>query len=225
MRKLYVFIVTLALALPAGAQVYIGGALGFNWHSNNQRRESVGESTISGSLTLVTDRTFSFTPTIGYRFNDKWAVGLDLDLYLSNHVLKGGDLDGGNMSVQEETSERGWQAAPFVRYNLFRIKKFGIDLKLSGRIGTSKDFQKFRAAEDGCKYLKYGAALSPVLTLDINGHFALESTLGIASIGWEGYRATSETGNLANIISASDNYITLGLNNMTALSLGCIYKF
>lgn len=224
MKKIFVILVAVAFALTANAQVYLGGSLGFNWQTakritNPSDPEAVGSGLTSKNLGTY----FSFTPTIGYRFNEKWAAGLDLDLYLQNSSTT--DHRTGAQEQVSKNGQKGWAVAPFARYNLFKIKKFGIDLRLSARIGTSKTIQSYQDTEDALKYLDYGATFCPILTLDINEHFALESALGFASIAWEGHKATSNNGEYLNMTSVTENYLRLGLQNTTAIAFGCIYKF
>lgn len=223
MKKILVILTAVTIAAAANAQVYVGGSLGVNYNTSNSST-SRSSSVIGGKISEeAANTTFAFTPTVGYRINGKWAVGLDLNLAL--RLRKQSDTYAGTIKDNlKESKEYKWDISPFVRYNLCKFKKFGIDLKLTGGIGTSREFLADSKKNTSTTYLNYGISLSPVITLDINDHFSLESTLGIASIGWTGSKATAE-GDRVTFDSESVNSITLGLNNTTAIAFGCIYKF
>ena len=222
MKKLLVILAAATIAAAANAQVYVGGSLGFNYQNSNSSTSRTS-SVIGGEIAETSANTiFAFTPTVGYRINGKWTVGVDLNLAL--RLRKNTDTYAGTIEDNiQESKEYQWDISPFVRYNLCKFKKFGIDLKLDGGIGTSRELLSARKNDNSTTYLNYHISLSPVITLDINEHFSLESTLGIASIGWSGFKAKAE-GN-KTFDSESVNSITLGLNNTTAIAFGCIYKF
>lgn len=223
MKKILVILTAATIAAAANAQVYVGGSLGVNYNTSNRVKSPAAEAFGSGSTTKTTNTTLTFTPTIGYLINDKWSVGLDLNLEWKKNTDD--RLPGG--AVTSDTQSRnvlGWDVRPFVRYTIFKIKKFGIDAKLAGGVGGSRETILAGKSDDASviNYLNYGVLLSPVLTFDINEHFSLESSLGIASIGWEGFKYTAEN---YSYDSQTENYFTFGLSNKTAISFGCIYKF
>lgn len=224
MKKIFVILTAGILTITANAQVYLGGSLGFNWQADSRIKNPIDPEAVgSGSTKKNLGTTFTFSPTIGYRFNGKWSAGLDVNLYLQNSSSTNHST--GAKDYISKYGQKGWAVAPFARYNLFKVKKFGIDLKLSASIGTSKDSQGEQDTEAVVKYLNYGASFSPILTLDINEHFALESALGFASISWEGRKPTSNNEEYMGLTSTAENSLRLGLQNTTAISFGCIYKF
>lgn len=225
MKKLYALAVATLIGFMANAQLYVGGSVGFNCQSGKETSIKGEEMDPGlGHVERTTCITVAFAPTVGYRINGKWAVGIDLDAYWTNNGVSR-QRNTSKDSQMQTYGERGWFLRPFVRYNLFRIKKFGMDLKFDGRIGTSKNSTVGVNIVKFYNYLNYGVSLSPVLTFDITGHFALESTLGIASIGWAGYKSDMTGGGQTVTLSEKDNSITLGLNNQTAITIGCIYRF
>lgn len=244
MKKLLVFLATAALAVPASAQVFIGGSLGFNYLDNVS--DTPYSAAISQEITQVNARVV-FSPTIGYRINDKWSAGLDLNVawQKSDKRSELGAPAGNDTQTRTAANRRLLLAiSPFARYNVFKIHKFGIDLKLSGSIGNTKtttDSETQVAARTGTytltqkdaqRELNYGINLSPVLTFDITDHLSLETGIGVAGIGWEGRKLTIEDssdsrGGEPDKLSTSETYntFTFGLNNLTAVSFGCIYTF
>ena len=55
--------------MTASAQIYVGGQIGFSTSSVNADTE--GSSSISGT-------SFKILPEVGYKLNDKWAVGIQV---------------------------------------------------------------------------------------------------------------------------------------------------
>lgn len=235
MKKIIAILAASALAFSANAQVFLGGSLGITYTGVTSKIDQTSTMVGAGYIESRHRTLITFTPTVGYRFNAKWSAGLDMDLTWNNipgTYTNSGALEG------IDISSRGfrWQVAPFARYNLFRIKKFGVDLKLSGHIGTTKttatspdgDF----TANQTENILIYGASLKPVLSLDLNDHFSLEAILGIAGISWEAtkdtYEKTLEDGGSdrpQNSGTETTSSFLFGLNNLSAISFGCIYKF
>lgn len=237
MKKIIAILAAGVLAFSANAQVFLGGSLGVNYTGRDTKYEQPSAMVGGGYKESVHRTTITFTPTVGYRFNAKWSAGLDVDLAWSNIPgtrTNSGALEGIDISSREFR----WQVAPFARYNLFRIKKFGVDLKLSGHIGTGKSTGTTLNEEYISEIsdltdtqLIYGASLKPVLSLDLNDHFSLEAILGIAGISWEAmkdtYKKTTQDGEISIQNSGTDteSSFRFGLNNLSAISFGCIYKF
>lgn len=222
MKKLLVILTTATIAVSANAQVFLGGSLGFNYQTSNSVKNPAAEAVGSGSTTKSNTTKLTFTPTIGYDINDKWSVGLDLNLIWNKNI--GETAQSGALESIKNTAETfGWGIRPFVRYTIFKIKKFGLDAKLDGGFSNNREISNARKNSVTINYLKYGVLLSPILTFDINEHFSLESALGIAGIGWEGYKNTAE--NYSDYDSMTENDFIFGLNNQTVISFGCIYKF
>lgn len=242
MKKLLVFLAAAALAVPAGAQVFVGGALGFNYSDQIMEETSAIREGRAYNRTTST-ASIVFTPTVGYRINDKWSAGLDLNLIWQKRHNKAvqSDIDIVDQTNTDGLNSLGWKISPFARYNAFKINKFGIDLELSGSIGNTKTTiddessltsKKSYTQTNAQRELNYGINLSPVLTFDITEHFSLETVIGIAGIGWEGRTVTEEYSSdygsgepVKRALSETYNTFTFGLNNLTAVSFGCIYTF
>lgn len=238
MKKIIAILAAGALAFSANAQVFLGGSLGITYMGVTSKIDQTSTMVGAGYIESRHRTLITFTPTVGYRFNAKWSAGLDMDLTWNNTpgtYTNSGALEG------IDISSRGfrWQVAPFARYNLFRIKKFGVDLKLSGSIGTGKstgtslnDEYISEMSDMTDTQLIYGVSLKPVLSLDLNDHFSLEAILGIAGISWEAMKDTYEkatqdggSGSVQNTGTETTNSVLFGLNNLSAISFGCIYKF
>lgn len=243
MKKLLVFLAAAALAVPAGAQVFVGGALGFNYRDQIMKETSAIQEGLAYNRTTST-ASIVFTPTVGYRINDKWSAGIDLNIgWQKTHQQSEQGAPAGDDTYTKTTANSRLllEISPFARYNAFKINKFGIDLKLSGSIGNTKTIsngetsltsEKTTTQTSAQRELNYGINLSPVLTFDITEHLSLETVIGVAGIGWEGRKITEEHSTDAGrgepyeqSLSETYNTFTFGLNNLTAVSFGCIYTF
>jgi hypothetical protein len=90
---------TVATFVGANAQIYVGGALGFETNSDKTPLDvSVNKS------------SFSLAPEVGYYLTDKFDIGLDLAFTTGKY--------------QNDDKFTGWAIAPYARYSFFQFGKF-----------------------------------------------------------------------------------------------------
>lgn len=65
MKKIFAVALVAMMALTANAQVFVGGAVGYNSTKASKNAKSVN--------------SFVFTPEVGYNINEDWTVGVTLD--------------------------------------------------------------------------------------------------------------------------------------------------
>lgn len=110
MKKFYITLVTLFVAMAASAQVYVGGNFGITSVDNG------GDD----------DETYySFMPEIGYSFNQNWAAGVTFG------------WDKGNLfSTKNGYSQ--FSIEPYARYTFFSGKM--IDVFCDGAVGYAHGY-------------------------------------------------------------------------------------
>lgn len=108
MKKFYMTIVAMLVAVAARAQVYVGGNVGI-------------ASTDNGDDDDVT--TYKFLPEIGYNINDDWAVGASFGWAK------------GSLSLNDNTAvtTRTFEINPYVRYTFVHGKL--VDVFCDGGFG------------------------------------------------------------------------------------------
>lgn len=96
MKKIFMSLVAVALAVSASAQVYVGGAVGF------------GSSKYQGG---DNETTYQITPEIGYKINSDWAIGITGGCGKTNADLVGLEPFGNSTISYSFVS-------PYVRYTI-----------------------------------------------------------------------------------------------------------
>ena len=181
MKKLFL---TLVLAFTgifaANAQLWMGGSVGAAFVKNYS--------------------TFSIAPEVGYSFNEKWAVGLQLGFTTQNGVI---NADGTTATVKKaEKSSTVFSFAPYARYT---FAKTGIaSFFLDGGVGFS-----FYNNEGGSQI---GIGVRPGVKLA-----ASEKVDFVAKLGYLGYQWGNEK-------HGKDSQFGIGVNN-TAVEFGVFYNF
>ncbi len=113
MKKILLMAAFAVATLSANAQVWVGGALGFNYENTKDVKK-------------VT--SFNIAPEVGYNLDENWAIALSLDFGYANHKPEIGDSYG----VTDFT------VAPYVRYTFARAGVANFFLDGGFGIGTSK---------------------------------------------------------------------------------------
>lgn len=121
MKKIFMTLAAVAVAATMNAQLYVGGQLGFGSTTNKT------EGTVNGvtQSTELTTTDFNFGPEVGYKINDKMAVGLALTFgYTSEETAK-------NPDTKDKTTN--FAIKPYFRYTFVQFGKVG--LFADGQIG------------------------------------------------------------------------------------------
>lgn len=126
-----------------------------------------GTVLVYGNLDLQTSKDaakvktnqFSFTPGVGYQWNDNWTGGINLNLS-SGKVSSGSD----------ELKASGFGAGPFVRYAYPLSSIFAV----YGQLNTNM----LSAKIDGVKSNGFEAVLFPAIGVNLKNGFALNFNFG-----------------------------------------------
>ncbi len=189
-------------AMTASAQVYVGGQIGFTSSSVNLDMD--GTNSVSGT-------SFKILPEVGYKINDKWAVGIQVgyskgisafgtfDVNDFNSLAKNvgsAALDIASSSDQfiDEVDRskapniklNAFRVAPYVRYTFLKAGNF--DFFLEGGIAytniKAKNASKLaNILPDDPTINAFEIAVRPGITFNINQHAQV-----VAKIGALGYQ-------------------------------------
>ncbi len=223
MKKLFLALSLVAATFFCQAQLFIGGDLGFGFNSGKvETKTDILTTTYDNPKTTI----FEINPFVGYMFNEKFGVGLEVGYGISS-VKTDAEND-----VTYKNNISTWKAAPFFRYvygNFNRVKLFA-DAKVSFA-GAYDNFitivDNDRTREKGPKCFEWGVAVVPGIEFILNEHFSLSGKLNVLSIGYVGSKITtdSQTGFANCEVTEKSNTFGFGVNESTDIVLGMIYKF
>ncbi|MEP6803761.1 MAG: outer membrane beta-barrel protein [Flavobacterium sp.] len=163
MKKI-LLILALAMFSFANAQkgtILVGGNIGF---TSDKTEYQFGEATTN---------TFSFSPKVGYQFNDNWTVGGEFTVASSND-------DNGTREIKDN----GFKLGAFVRYSVPLSQTFSIFADMGAGFQNAKSkiygpgnaFSKSKA--DGIY-----VGVTPALFINMKKGFGLNFSIG--GLGYE----------------------------------------
>lgn len=212
MKKVLLIAALVVAAFSANAQVWIGGAAGFNSGSS---KDADGGNLISAS-------EFSFGPEIGYSVNDK--IGVGLALHFGTESFKNG--------TEDKVSASSFSITPFVQYTALELGKF----QLIGRVSfgfesaTGYGFDEENGGlrvigDDNFKLSSLGVNITPFLHYVINDKFNVFGAMNFLSLNFINMTAKYNgeeigTSSVFNLGVDANNVANTG-----AFQLGFIYKF
>lgn len=190
------------IGTKANAQLYFGGSVAFStttWNDGQNQANSITSGT-----------SFKFMPEVGFRINDRMAVGGTVGymhglaalgslnpndykgMLLARAGMRGDQLSATNANGQNVGGQRvdGIRFAPYFRFSIVNSRRF--DLFVDGVIGYSsistQNLNAQNAWVEGPKYglLEFGAR--PGFLVKFDGHFSI-----MAHIGSLGYQNISTT--------------------------------
>ena len=222
-------------AMTASAQIYVGGQIGFSTSSVNADIE--GTNSISGT-------SFKILPEVGYKLNDKWAVGIqvgysqgisafgtfdvnDFRSLAKNVGSAAFDVLGSNSEIVDGSDSKApniklnaFRVAPYVRYTFLKAGNF--DFFLEGGVAytniKAKNVSELTSKiPDDPTINAFEIAVRPGITFNIN-----QNAQVVAKIGALGYQnATLDMG-----MDSKPSLNRFGLEvDGDDLSLGFNYQF
>ena len=143
-----------------------------------------GTVLVYGNLDLQTSKDadkiksnqFSFTPGVGYQWNDHWTGGLNLNLSKEKVNYGAGEM-----------KSSGFGAGPFVRYAYPLSSVFAV----FGQLNTNMISAKI----DGVKNNGFEAVLFPAIGVNLKNGFALNFNFGNLSFVRSKVKGDSESNN------------------------------
>ena len=192
MKKTLLAAVMAVFAMTASAQIYVGGQIGFSTSSVNADTE--GSSSISGT-------SFKILPEVGYKLNDKWAVGIQVGY--SQGISAFGTFDVNDFrslaknvgsaafdvlssSDLADVKLNSFRVAPYVRYPFLKAGNF--DFFLEGGVAYTNIKAKnvselISQIPDDPTINAFEIAVRPGITFNIN-----QNAQVVAKIGALGYQ-------------------------------------
>lgn len=209
MKRLLLSCMMLASAFVANAQMWVGGALGY-------------EHEVDGPS------TYSIAPTIGYDLSSKWAIGLEADYSFTNASRKSVTA----LSISD-LKDKNWKVSvqPFVRYNCYQSGI--VTIFLDGGIGytytrmlydshvetLSSAVKHEQTYNSSPKSNGMSVGIRPGVKIDVTPKLSVETHLGFF-----GYSLDKKS--LNDLTDTKNTIHRVGFNlGSTALNFGMIYSF
>jgi len=231
MNKILIIFIGIFWAINLNAQWFAGGEISGSIHNNDQTLDEVN---IERTLKNI-DIKFAFTPKFGYYFNDKFALGLGLQV---GYNFNNGDNNVDYMYKYRENSI-DFGIYPFVRYTAFSYKKFFLMLEVETGFGIAffsdslENQHKIEQRNININVLNF----KPIIGFNLNDNFQIETGINFLSLGYtiniEKEKSNTtigegsiETINVKEIIHNFDfGFKSSNILSIAQLNVSVIYKF
>ena len=195
MKKIMMTLAAIAVAATMNAQGYIGGGLGFSSDKTNDGK--------------VTTTGFAVEPELGYKLDDKMAVGVALGF---GYGKKKNDI------TDSETTTTTFDIKPYLRYQVLTFGKANIfvDGGVDFGLVSQKDYKPA---------MNIGLFVSPGIAYDINEKWSIVAHLN--DMFSFGYKKSA----VADVAGAPDPDTNINANLSTggfqlgSLTFGVYYNF
>lgn len=215
---------------------YIGGSLGISsssWKIDN----------IDNKARL--SYSFSIAPEIGYNINEKTAVGLSVSAAISSSKTSFMGMDiNGNLRAGglNESNGKNLKIAPYLRYSIFKWRKFDLLGMASVYVNTSKTKSSYvynysyvdESGQDdyytesisGTKIFTLGVNIHPVLQYNLSNRILLLAHLNFFHLDFWKEKQKVIYNFEADEFAITTPGFNLGLDTNNILpAIGFIYKF
>lgn len=217
MKKIFMTLAAVAVAATMNAQLYVGGTLGFT-STTNKTEGTFNGVTQSNELTTT---NFDFGPEVGYKLNDKMAVGLALTVGFANQET------GKNPDTKRKTTN--FAIKPYFRYTFVQFGKVG--LFADGQIGIESGKISNEVNNNGTttttdvKTSGFSIAIVPGVSYQASDKISVVAKLG-NGLGFWNTKTTTPTPMGAQTIDVDNTTNTFGLNlNSLNLAVSLYYNF
>ncbi len=172
MKKLFLMAAFVVASVAASAQVYVGGGIGFNSYK-------------PGYEGAESQTSFSILPEVGYKLDDKMAVGIQLG-YLSTENEN--DLDA--LGADRASKVEGFTIMPYLRYTFVKWDRVSLFADLGFGYTHSKATLDL-GEDDGLdieassKVNSWQLGITPGLSIALNDKINF-----ITKVGWLGYKSS-----------------------------------
>lgn len=220
MKKLFITLAFVAATFFAQAQFFVGGSLGVGTGS--------GSTTVkNGDVTVTTDAPktldFTFAPSIGYMFNEKMGVGLDLGFGMNKSTEKDEDF-----TTKVTTTEIGF--APYFRYVFAEVDNFKFYADARIEYAMSKPKAKVEGGGttvtvDGAKTTTLGVGIVPGMAYMLTDHISMNCALNILELGFATQKTVDKDDDTNYEATTKVNNLGFGVNYATPITIGFFYTF
>lgn len=199
-------LLTLALmTMVAGvckAQFYVGGSIGYN----NVKNNGLGDYETPNA-------SFTFSPRVGYVFNEKSLAGLKLTYQTTRYTESA-------LFEDNKTIINAIGVAPYLRYNFVAFGRFtfGVETTIAAAWVKAKDIH--------VSGFSLGLNVAPVISFGINSHWWIETYMNLFSMAYSETKV--ESPGLYELSKKSEFNVGLsgdGILRLGDLSFGIVYRF
>ena len=248
MKKLSLFVAVMLLPVAISAQVIIGGALDFSAFGGKTVTTTEDFDGITKDPTYF---SFGIAPKVGYVINDKWEVGLGINLGYRQEMnyFTATNEEGDTQEALKDykNSQFKWAIEPYARYCLVDVNGFGVWIEGLVSLGSytpgkttyyavEYDDIEYRSESDAKKAnkknpdYKYscfdgGFYVQPVLTYAINDNWRFESTLNFMGLNISGSTKKESMDKGDSWTKSSDFDFGLSVLKGDYLTVGFVYSF
>ena len=212
MKKIILTALVAVATLSANAQVYVGGALGFQGRTNKVAAPTATDRDATKNETMS---TFTLAPEVGYSINEKWDVGIALNMQFKNK--KQGNNIGGEI---------------YGRYNYLKTGIASLFVEFAAGINTAKkyygkDNEAYEVDESGnAKAVNgtiFGFGFRPGVKIALSEKVCLVAKTGLIGAQFANEKARSLKDRKGDQIYDKASF-GIGVNN-SDISLGVYYSF
>ncbi len=184
MKKIMMTLAAVCVAATMNAQVYVGGAVGFQTTSQDGNSETY----------------FQLVPEVGYNLDENWAVGIAFGYGQSKTKVKE-ELDGGTATISAKI--KAFKISPYARYTFAKFDK--VNLFLDGAV----DYEHTDFA--GTKINAFGVGIKPGVAVNLNDKLSFVAHAGF--LGYQYEKADTKDAKAANTFGASidGNSLSFGI--------------
>ena len=228
-----------AVAATMNAQLYVGGGLGFTSQNDKTERPIAVTPTTTGTRTVeITTTSIEFLPEVGYKLNDKMAVGAEFGIsfakkeYPEYAAVNAWGM--GTLAKGEKFELSGTEIAfkPYFRYFLVNWDK--VSLFVDGQVGITSgkytgDYTDVNGATQSrdIKTTGFSIAVKPGIAFQASKKSSLVAKLG-NGFGYFQDKTTTPVANPVGpgTVDMDETTSKFGLNlNSLGLQFGAYYNF
>lgn len=205
MKKCIILTLTVLSSLAANAQVWVGGALGYEISKEEGNKET--------AITIA--------PTIGYELSEKWSVGLEFSMLSTDSEIES-PLSNGHI-MHKNSKPKSFSVMPFVRFTYAQVGK--VSFYIDGGVGYGHEKLSDTYSVEGPYASDYYV---PSIVERKNTNFQISFRPGVKFAISDNLELESHLGNIGYSHTKSNNYSSSqwGCNlYSTMVNLGMIWKF
>jgi len=225
MKKLFITIAFVAAGLFASAQgLFAGGSLGMGTQSGKLEVKGGGTTTTQDQPKMF---TFTFAPTVGYMFNDKMGVGLDLMLGFGKTTDKDYNDDPVSTTTIKETT---FGFAPYFRYVFAEVDNFRFycDARIEYMVSKPKatiEGGGVTVTVDGNKTTDFGIGVVPGMAYMLTDNISMNCQLNVVSLGFMTSKTVEKDPDAGVDYTTKQNNFGFGVNQASPITIGFFYNF
>jgi hypothetical protein len=220
-KAVFSAVLAMVMVFGASAQVWIGGAVGFN------------SSKFEHNDDFEKRNKFSISPEVGFSVADRFDIGLTFAIGTEKHEYTTTYCWGWQCGRQERDEKAtSWAIAPFMQYKAIEFGRFS----LLGRATLAYHSQKgilsymdewgYRIhGNNDYKITGFSANITPFLHYAISDRFNVFTAMNFLSLNYGTFKAKDGVIELGSTNGFNIGVDANNLTNLGAIQLGFICKF